>query len=272
MTELARVHATGAQPVPGADPRSLIEATGIRVVKNGKLILDQVDIAVSPGEIVTLIGPNGAGKTTLARVVLGLETPAAGTLFRRDGLKLGYVPQRFEFDRSIPLTVARFLTLGVPAGRDAIAAVLAEVGAAELAERQITALSGGEFQRVALARALIRAPDLLVLDEPVQGVDFLGEAQLYRLIGAIRDRRGCGVLLVSHDLHVVMSASDRVVCLNRHVCCHGVPHAVATHPEYRRLFGPAAGAFAVYTHEHDHAHDLSGSVCGEHDHGHDDPN
>ena len=187
-------------------------------------------------------------------------------------MRVGYTPQRFDVDPAIPLSVARFLALGTAADETAVAATLTEVGAAALAERQLTRLSGGEFQRVLLARALLRQPNLLVLDEPVRGVDTVGEADLYRLIGTIRDRRGCGILLISHDLHVVMSASDRVVCVNGHVCCHGVPEAVAQHPEYQRLFGPeAARAFAVYRHAHDHAHDLSGGVAGAHGHGHDHP-
>ncbi|MCB1549980.1 MAG: ATP-binding cassette domain-containing protein, partial [Hyphomicrobiaceae bacterium] len=214
-------------------------------------------------------GPNGAGKTTLVRTILGLERPDAGTITRRPGLTVGYAPQRFDLDKTLPMTVERFLTLARKASAQEVAATLAEVGASHVAGRQIANLSGGEFQRVILARALIRRPDLLVLDEPVRGVDYLGEADLYTLIGRIRTERGLGVLLVSHDLHVVMAASDRVLCLNRHVCCSGVPDSVAQHPEYVRLFGrETARAFAVYTHHHDHAHDLSGAPCPAHDHTH----
>ena len=209
---------------------------------------------------MTLIGPNGAGKTTLVRVLLGLEAPDKGTTRRKPGLVVGYVPQRFEVDRAIPLTVSRFV--GARAQRaedDDIARVLAEVGAGQLGDRQLSELSGGELQRVVLARALVRSPDVLVLDEPVRGVDYVGEAELYTLIGRLRSEHGFGVLLVSHDLHVVMAQSDRVVCLNRHVCCSGVPQSVAQHPEYARLFGPqAARAFGLYHHSHDHRHDLAG--------------
>ncbi|MGD9830005.1 MAG: ATP-binding cassette domain-containing protein [Hyphomicrobiaceae bacterium] len=251
------------------DAGFLVSARGIVVRRAGLTILESVDLDVSAGEIVTLIGPNGAGKTTLVRTILGLERPDAGTITRRPGLTVGYAPQRFDLDKTLPMTVERFLTLARKASAQEVAATLAEVGASHVAGRQIANLSGGEFQRVILARALIRRPDLLVLDEPVRGVDYLGEADLYTLIGRIRTERGLGVLLVSHDLHVVMAASDRVLCLNRHVCCSGVPDSVAQHPEYVRLFGrETARAFAVYTHHHDHAHDLSGAPCPAHDHTH----
>ena len=247
----------------------LVAADGIEIVKGGRVILHDVDIEIRPAEIVTLIGPNGAGKTTLARVLLGLELPARGTIRRDPHLRVGYAPQRFDTDASIPLTVRRFLMLGTRVDDAEIAPVLEEVGASGLDERQLSRLSGGEFQRVLLARALLRKPSLLVLDEPVRGVDYMGEADLYRLIGDIRTRRGCGILLISHDLHVVMSASDRVVCVNQHVCCQGVPETVAQHPEYQRLFGmEAARSFALYRHAHDHSHDLAGGVADVH-HGHD---
>ena len=263
MTEIAPREGKAEARTDGSDRQALIAAHGIGLVRSGRVILEGVDIAIHAGEIVTLIGPNGAGKTSLVRILLGLERPDSGELRRRRGLRVGYLPQRFSVDPAIPLSVARFLTLGVRAGAAAIETVLDEVGAAHLADSQVSTLSGGEFQRVALARALIGKPDLLVLDEPVRGVDFTGAAALYGLIGRIRDTHGCGVLLVSHDLHVVMGASDRVVCLNRHVCCSGQPRQVARHPDYVRLFGPEpAEVLGVYRHEHDHAHDLDGSVCG----------
>jgi zinc transport system ATP-binding protein len=164
-----------------------------------------------------------------------------------------------EVDRAIPLDVARFVALAGRPTKAAVERALAEVGARHLIGQQLSELSGGELQRVVLARALVRSPQLLVLDEPVRGVDYAGEAELYTLIGRLRTEAGFGVLLVSHDLHVVMAQSDRVICLNRHVCCSGVPESVALHPEYARLFGPqAARAFGLYTHSHDHRHDLAG--------------
>lgn len=250
-------HHHAAGPIP-AD--ALIAARGLSLQRGGRPILDAVDIDILPGEIVTLIGPNGAGKTTLVRILLGMERPDSGRVSRSRGLTIGYAPQRFDRDPAIPMNVARFLTLGARASRSEIEAVLREVGATRVIDQQLSGLSGGELQRVILARALIRNPGLLVLDEPVRGVDYVGEAELYSLIGRIRTERGLGVLLVSHDLHVVMGQSDRVVCLNRHVCCHGVPETVAQHPEYVRLFGAAtARAFALYTHHHDHHHDLTGA-------------
>ena len=242
------------------DPAALISARGLTVARDGRFLLQSIDLDIRPHEIVTVIGPNGAGKTTLVRALLGLIEPDSGTVLRQPGLRIGYAPQRFDVDRALPMTVARFLRLGGAHSDDEAAAALGEVGATRLIGQQIASLSGGELQRVVLARALLRKPQLLVLDEPVRGVDYAGEAELYELIGGLRDARSLGVLLVSHDLHVVMAKSDRVVCINGHVCCSGVPHAVARDPEYVRLFGAdAARAFAVYHHEHDHRHDLHGN-------------
>ena len=245
----------------------LIKGEKLALTIGGRMVVEHVDIEISPGEIVTLIGPNGAGKTTLVRLLLGLLTPDKGTISRAPELSIGYVPQRFSVDPTIPLTVERFLKLTRRGSEDEIGALLEEVGAGHLKDVQASSLSGGEFQRVVLAKALMGNPRLLVLDEPVQNVDFSGEAELYRLIETIRDTRGCGILLISHNLHVVLGASDRVVCLNHHVCCSGVPESVARHPEYERLFGAkAAQAFAIYSHSHDHEHDLSGEVADGHEH------
>jgi zinc transport system ATP-binding protein len=239
----------------------LLAARGIGFARGGRAILEDIDLDLAPGEIVTLIGPNGAGKTTLVRVLLGLERPDRGEITRRPNLSIGYAPQRFDRDPVIPMTVSRFLAIGSRHTPAEAGAALAEVGASRIVDQQLSQLSGGELQRIVLARALLRRPDLLVLDEPVRGVDYAGEAELYDLIGRIRDVRGIGVLLVSHDLHVVMAQSDRVICINRHICCSGIPDAVAQHPEYARLFGAeAARSFALYHHQHDHSHDLSGAA------------
>jgi zinc transport system ATP-binding protein len=251
-------------PSVAGEPREpLIAARRVRVAYGEHVVLAGVDLSVAAGEIVTVIGPNGAGKTTLLRLLLGLSRPTEGRIERRPGLRIGYLPQRLPIDAVMPLAVRRLMTLTQRAPAQDVVAALAETGVAHLADAQVCRLSGGELQRVLLARALLRAPDLLVLDEPVQGVDFAGEAALYELIGAIRTRRGCGILMVSHDLHVVMAATDRVVCLNRHVCCAGTPESVSRHPEYVRLFGPrAAQTLAVYAHRHDHGHGLAGEVVG----------
>ena len=245
--------------MPDAD--ALIEVAGIDVAIGGNRILSAIDLTVGRGEIVSLIGPNGAGKSTLVRVVLGLLQPDRGKVWRRAGIAIGYVPQRLTIDPILPMTVRRFLAL---AGRRSAVyerQVLDEVGVPDILDRPVQQVSGGEFQRVLLARALLRQPDLLVLDEPVQGVDLTGQSEIYRLIGRIRDNRGCGVLLVSHDLHLVMAATDRVLCINHHVCCAGLPEAVTQHPEYVALFGRGvAENLALYAHHHDHAHDPGGHV------------
>jgi zinc transport system ATP-binding protein len=239
-----------------------VELAGVGVAFGRRVALEDVALTLHQGEIVTLIGPNGAGKTTLLRIVLGLQQPSTGTVFRKPGLRLGYLPQRLVIEPTLPLTVRRFLAL-VPDSRAAIPAALDEVGACHTADLPVQTLSGGEMQRVLLARALLREPDLLVLDEPAQGVDVAGQAEIFALIRRIRDRRGTAVLLVSHDLHLVMAATDRVVCLNHHVCCSGHPETVTGHPAYRALFGGAIDGFAVYAHHHDHRHDEPSAAAPE---------
>ncbi len=239
----------------------LVEVRAVSMRLGDHLALDHVDLEVAAGEIVSLIGPNGAGKSTLVKLVIGILEPTAGSIRRRPGLTFSYVPQRLAIDPTLPLAVGRFLDLPQRHDQAAKADALVRVGAAGLERRAMQALSGGEFQRVLLARALLRDPDLLVLDEPAQGVDHLGQAEFFRLIDRIRRESGCGVLIVSHDLHLVMAATDRVVCLNRHVCCSGTPEAMGSDPAYRALFGPrAADAVAIYRHHHDHQHCLSGEI------------
>ena len=237
---------------------ALIAADRLSVHAGGAQILDRVSLAVFPREIVTLIGPNGSGKTTLLKAMLGL-VPAQGEVKRRPGVKIGYVPQHFVRDAALPMSVAGFLALFAPA--KSADAALARVGVAQARTRQLAALSGGELARVLLARAIAGRPELLVLDEPLAGVDVAGEAALYHLIAEIRDELGCGVLLVSHDLHVVMAQANRVICLNRHICCEGDAHAVVRDPAFLELFGArAAGELALYVHHHDHAHAPSGET------------
>ncbi len=243
----------------GSPERTLVKVNGVTVRIAGVEILDHVDLEIRTGAIVTLIGPNGSGKTTLVRVVLGLVQPNQGTVRRTAGIRIGYVPQHFHVDETLPISVRRFLSLAAPGASAGIDRTLAEVGAERTAELPLHRISGGELRRVLLARALLRQPELLVLDEPSAGMDITGQTELYAMVGALRDDRGCGVLLVSHDLHLVMAATDHVVCLNRHVCCSGRPDAVSAHPEYLGLFGrEVIATHAVYTHHHDHAHDLAG--------------
>ena len=253
--------APGRQPHRiAATGQLLVEARGVAIRLGGQQVLSDVDLAVHQNEIVTIIGPNGSGKSTLLKVVLGLLRPDSGRVWVRQGLRIGYMPQRLVVDRTLPITVARFLSLG-GGDLDGIEQALEEVGAGNVASSPIQEISGGELQRVLLARALLRRPDLLVLDEPVQSVDVAGQAEIYALIGRIRDERHCGVLMVSHDLHVVMSATNTVICLNHHVCCTGHPEAVSRDPAYLALFGPeVAASLATYAHHHDHVHSPSGTV------------
>jgi len=244
------------------EPLVGVRGAGVRL--GGTWALTSVDLDIHPGQALTVIGPNGAGKTTLARLILGLQRADRGRVRRKRGMRLGYVPQRFEVDRTLPLTVARFLALPQPYARHTIGAALQDVGVGYTAERPLQTLSGGEFQRVMLARALLRRPDLLVLDEPLQGIDLQGQLDLFELVRRMRADHGFAVLMISHDLHLVMRGTDEVVCLNHHVCCRGQPEAVGQDPAYRHLFGDAAArAAAVYAHAHDHAHDLHGEVVGD---------
>ncbi len=219
-------------------------------------ILQNVNISVHDREIVTVIGPNGAGKSTLIKVMLGLIPQTSGHIYKRDDLRVGYVPQRFPVSPNVPLSVRRLLTLTHKATELALQHALTETGIAHLIDARVADLSGGELQRTLLARALLRQPQLLVLDEPVQDVDFDGELKLYELISNIRKARGCGILMVSHDLHMVMAESDRVICLNGHICCEGAPIAVQKSPEFSKMFGlKAAAMIAGYSHHHDHDHE-----------------
>jgi zinc transport system ATP-binding protein len=253
MTETAQNRGPG-------NSGTLIAAHALSVHFRERAILDRVDLTVSRGEIVTVIGLNGAGKSTLVRALLGLIRPTAGRILRQPGLRVGYSPQHLHLDATLPLSVARFLTLGGRAPRPRLQELLTEVGVADVLDSQVADISGGELHRVLLARALLRKPDLLVLDEPLAGVDVAGQSELYHLIADIRDRYACGVLMVSHDLHVVMAATDKVVCINHHVCCTGRPESVTRHPEFVALFGPhVAEGLAVYSHHHDHQHDVAGA-------------
>ncbi|MBV1883444.1 MAG: zinc ABC transporter ATP-binding protein ZnuC [Pseudomonadales bacterium] len=253
---------------------SLIKLEGVSVYRRKQLI-QNIQLTINPGEIITVIGPNGAGKSTLVRVAVGLVKPTEGKRIVKPGLRIGYMPQQIHIEPTFPLTVYRFLQLAHRAApkstqaskqnqRSKLKEQLSEVGAAHVIDTPLQNLSGGELQRVMLARALLRQPELLVLDEPVQGVDIAGQQALYQLISQIRGRYGCGILMVSHDLHLVMAATDHVVCLNQHICCSGHPEAVTNDPAYLELFGSNENLnLALYTHNHDHHHHLDGHVISE---------
>lgn len=233
----------------------LLGAEGLHKSYGGQHVIVNVGVNLHPRNIVTIIGPNGSGKTTLLKLLLGLETPDSGKVWRMPGLKVGYVPQRVAIDPILPLTVEWFLKLSLRGNPKLLPLLAEETGIAHTLSKPLQAVSGGELQRILLARALLCDPQLLVLDEPAQGVDVTGQAQLYELIARISRTHHCAVLMVSHDLHLVMSATDHVICLNHHVCCSGHPHSVQGDPAFVALFGKqAADSLAIYTHHHDHTH------------------
>ncbi|UDL07200.1 zinc ABC transporter ATP-binding protein ZnuC [Marinobacter sp. CA1] len=238
----------------------LVTLSDVCVRFDGPPVVDHINLTLNRGDIVTIIGPNGAGKTTLIKSVLGIQRITSGTIWRKPEARIGYVPQHLQLQPTLPLSVRRFLML---TGESAATCrqALGQTGVDHLFEASVHHLSGGEKQRVLLARALARNPDLLVLDEPAQGVDINGQAALYDLIRALRDQLNCGVIMISHDLHLVMAATDRVICLNQHVCCSGYPADISTDPAFIETFGQTvAESLAVYHHHHNHRHDLHGDV------------
>ena len=250
---------------------SLVQVEDLSVRYGAKTVLSRVSLRVDQGEIVTIVGPNGSGKTSLLRAIIGAVKPSQGRIVTGTGVKVGYVPQKLHIDETLPITVSRFLKLPNGVSAADIDQALTQAGVPDLSKVQLSQLSGGQFQRVLLARALIGKPDLLLLDEATQGLDQRGSASFYQQIEQVRQDTGCAILMISHELHVVMSASDRVICLNGHVCCEGTPAVVASAPEYRALFGTGTGgALALYRHDHDHdqGHDHGDHTCA-HDPAHD---
>ncbi|TBR43897.1 zinc ABC transporter ATP-binding protein ZnuC [Marinomonas agarivorans] len=248
---------------PLADEASLlVRFDNIGIEFDGRVLLQNIDMQIHKGEIVTLIGPNGSGKSSLIRVLLGLQSASQGKIYKDRHLRIGYMPQKLHIDPTLPLSVEHFLSLVRGVKKEEIQAVLTRLDIEALAKKQVHVLSGGETQRVLLARALLNKPNLLVLDEPVQAVDVNGQVELYNLIANIRDELECGILMISHDLHLVMAKTDTVVCINQHICCSGPPQHVTQHPEYQALFGvPGAEAsLAIYAHHHDHTHNDNGQV------------
>ncbi|MDE8558733.1 zinc ABC transporter ATP-binding protein ZnuC [Pantoea agglomerans] len=240
---------------------SLVTLDNVSIKFNQRNVLSGVSLALQPGRILTLLGPNGAGKSTLVRVVLGLLAPTTGSVQRDSALRIGYVPQKLHIDPTLPVTVERFMRLTRGSKHVEIMPALKRVQAGHLLNSPLQKLSGGETQRVLLARALLNQPQLLVLDEPTQGVDVNGQVALYDLINQLRVEMNCGVLMVSHDLHLVMAKTDEVLCLNHHICCSGTPEAVSQHPEFIAMFGPrGAQELAIYRHHHNHLHDLQGRI------------
>jgi zinc transport system ATP-binding protein len=238
----------------------LVKLNNVGIQQNDKWLVKGVSLEVEKGKIVTLIGPNGSGKSTTAKIALGIYKNIEGSVEKFTN-NVGYVPQKISIDWTLPLRVKDLMVLTDNIKDELIDEALTLTGVIHLKEKNLGNLSGGEFQRVLLARAISKKPELLVLDEPVQGVDFTGEIALYELIKKISEKLNCGILLISHDLHTVMSATDHVVCLNGHVCCSGSPKDVARNNEYKALFGEQASqTLSVYEHKHDHEHSIDGKI------------
>ena len=240
--------------------KTLVKLENASVEKNKKILVKNISFEVKQGEIVTLIGPNGSGKTTTAKMALGINENFEGNVQRYTS-QIGYVPQKVVIDWTLPIRVNDFMQLTSKINPEEINEALDFTGVDHLKNKNLNELSGGEFQRILIARAIAKKPELLVLDEPVQGVDFKGEISLYELIRSISIKTNCGILLISHDLHVVMSATDYVVCLNGHICCSGTPKKVANSDQYRELFGDRASTMlSIYEHNHDHSHSTDGTI------------
>ena len=238
----------------------LVKLENAGVFRENKWLVRGVFLEINHGDIVTLIGPNGSGKSTTGKIILNILKPTQGKMTIKTN-KIAYVPQKIDIDWSIPLRVSDFMNITSSLNKDEIINHLKMTEVDHLTNRSLVNLSGGEFQRVLIARAISKQPELLVLDEPVQGVDFKGEIALYELIKKISDKMKCGILLISHDLHVVMSATDYVLCLNGHVCCSGTPHHVVQDSKYKELFGDrASNILSLYEHKHDHTHSPDGTI------------
>ena len=241
---------------------TLVDLRNISLFRGSGTILDDINLSVERNEIVTLVGPNGAGKSSLVKIVLGLIQPDRGSVTSSPDIRVGYVPQSINLDRSVPVNVTRFLQLSGIREKRRLEQALELVGGERLGKKPLQEISGGELRRVLLARAILKSPDLLILDEPTAGVDVSGQTSLYALIQSIRDKTRCGVLLVSHNLHIVMVATDKVVCLNRHICCSGTSEDVQKNPEFACLFGQEnVATLGIYRHLHDHEHNLQGDIC-----------
>ncbi|WP_413789423.1 zinc ABC transporter ATP-binding protein ZnuC [Gallibacterium faecale] len=240
----------------------LVELKHISVQFNNQTALQDISLSIQPRSITTIVGPNGGGKSTLLKVLLKLITPQQGSVYYAPNTKIGYVPQKIHIDATFPITVSKFLSLKPKTSKQDIEQSLKLLSISHLADHTMQKLSGGEMQRVLLARAILNKPNLLVLDEPTQGVDVVGQNELYELINQMRERFDCAVLMVSHDLHLVMAKTDHVLCINQHLCCQGAPDSISSHPHFIDFFNNQREQnVAIYTHHHNHKHNLHGDVC-----------
>ena len=228
---------------------ALISATNVSVLKNQKSILKNIDIKINKNDFITIIGPNGAGKTMLLKCLMGFYKPNFGEIQKKDKLKIGYMPQSINIINTMPMMVKNFITVRKKYDDISFKQVISEVDISQLVNKQLSVLSGGEMQRVLLARSLLNNPDLLVLDEPAQNLDISGQLSFYKLIQEIYFKRNISILMVSHDLHLVMVSTKKVLCLSNHICCSGKPQQVAKDPEFISMFGKdMANMMAVYQH------------------------
>ena len=243
-------------------PMPLIELKQVNVIFAEKTALRDINLIIYPNSIITIVGPNGGGKSTLLKTLLKLQKPSSGEVLYHDKVRIGYVPQKIHLDHSLPLTVSRFLRLSKGVNKRDVEATLTQLSIHHLAEQNMQKLSGGEMQRVLLARAILNKPNLLVLDEPTQGVDINGQAELYQLIHQTQQALNCAVVMVSHDLHIVMADSKEVLCINQHICCAGTPETLSNDPTFMRLWGnQIAQNVGFYSHHHNHHHNMHGDVC-----------
>jgi zinc transport system ATP-binding protein len=233
----------------------IVKLEDISINFDEQKILEHINFSVKEGEIITIIGPNGSGKTTLAKIILGLIKPTSGNIWVKEHIKVGYMPQKISIDKQLPLTIERFLHL-TGANTELVNKAAEEIGISYIMKKQVHDISGGEMQRVMLARSILFSPSILVLDEPIQGVDITGQIEFYELIAKIRNSKKISIIMISHDLYMVMKATDHVLCLNKHICCHGTPEDISKHPYYIEAFGSQAlGTLALYSHHHDHKHE-----------------
>ena len=234
---------------------ALVELAGVSVKYDRNLVLQDIDLKIEPGEIVTLVGPNGAGKSTLLRCIIGAVKNCSGYINPKSRIRIGYVPQKLFLDYTLPISVKRFLNLPNRTNYTVLKEMLDFLDASELEARQLRSLSGGEFQKVLLARALLIKPELLILDEANQGLDHNGSNSFYSKIEEVAQNFNCAVLMASHELHFVMATSDRVICLNRKICCQGTSDHVLTTPEYKALFGDYIPSnTGIYKHNPNYRH------------------
>lgn len=249
-------------PPATAKPASaLIQAQNVSLTINGKNILDDISLDIKERDFITIVGPNGAGKSTLLKVLMGFTHPTTGSVQQREGTRIGYVPQKLSIDKTIPITTQRFLTLRKKVHATTLKRVVEQTGITPQLHKPLHSLSGGELQRVLLCRALLDEPDLLILDEPAQNLDISGQLAFYEQLNQIYQQQRLSILMVSHDLHLVMSCTRQVICLFHHICCSGEPQSVTQDPEFQKLFGKdMANMMALYHHQHNHTH-THGEYC-----------